>query len=63
MPEFIYVLGVPNFANYDVKNPILHPGVVIQNEASYYMKTVGYGFLYIAVLLIRTAPWSSRFTP
>jgi ABC-type transport system involved in multi-copper enzyme maturation permease subunit len=43
---------LPNFANYDVKNPILHPGVVIQNEASYYMKTVGYGFLYIAVLLI-----------
>lgn len=43
---------LPNFANYDVKNPILHPGVVIQNEASYYLKTVGYGFMYIAILLI-----------
>lgn len=43
---------LPNFANYDVKNPILHPGVVIQNEASYYLTTVGYGLMYIAILLI-----------
>jgi ABC-type transport system involved in multi-copper enzyme maturation permease subunit len=43
---------LPNFANYDVKNPILHPGVVIQNEASYYLTTVGYGFMYIAILLL-----------
>lgn len=43
---------LPNFANYDVKNPILHPGVVIQNETSYYLSTIGYGFMYIAILLI-----------
>ena len=43
---------LPNFANYDVKNPILHPGVVIQNESQYYLQTIGYGLLYIAVLLI-----------
>jgi ABC-type transport system involved in multi-copper enzyme maturation permease subunit len=49
----MFILKVlPNFANYDVKNPILHPGVVIQNETSYYLQTIGYGFLYIAVLLI-----------
>jgi ABC-type transport system involved in multi-copper enzyme maturation permease subunit len=46
----LYIL--PNFANYDVKNPILHPNVIIQNETSYYLKTVGYGVLYIAVLLV-----------
>lgn len=43
---------LPNFANYDVKNPILHPGVVIRNEATYYLGTVGYGLAYIAGLLI-----------
>jgi hypothetical protein len=43
---------LPNFANYDVKNPIINPGQVIQNETAYYLGTAGYGLLYIAILLI-----------
>jgi ABC-type transport system involved in multi-copper enzyme maturation permease subunit len=43
---------MPNFANYDVKNPIINPGQVIQNETTYYFGTAGYGLLYITILLI-----------
>lgn len=43
---------LPNFANYDVKNPIINPGSQIQNETTYYLGTVGYGLLYITILII-----------
>jgi ABC-type transport system involved in multi-copper enzyme maturation permease subunit len=43
---------LPNFANYDVKNPIINPGVVIQNEMFYYVSSIGYGVLYISILII-----------
>lgn len=43
---------VPNFSSYDVKNPIINPTAVIQNETMYYLASTGYGLLYIAFLLI-----------
>jgi ABC-type transport system involved in multi-copper enzyme maturation permease subunit len=43
---------LPNFANYDVKNPIINPGQQIQNETAYYLGTAGYGVLYITILII-----------
>jgi len=43
---------LPNFANYDVKNPIINPGATIQNETTYYLGTAGYGVLYITILII-----------
>lgn len=43
---------LPNFANYDVKNPIINPGQAIQNETAYYLGTAGYGLLYITILII-----------
>jgi ABC-type transport system involved in multi-copper enzyme maturation permease subunit len=43
---------LPNFANYDVKNPIINPGQAIQNETAYYLGTAGYGVLYITILII-----------
>ena len=43
---------LPNFANYDVKNPIINPGQQIQNETTYYLGTAGYGILYISILII-----------
>jgi hypothetical protein len=43
---------LPNFSNYDVKNPIINPGQMIQNETTYYLGTAGYGLLYITILLI-----------
>jgi ABC-type transport system involved in multi-copper enzyme maturation permease subunit len=49
--SFVFSL-LPNFANYDTKNPIINPGQAIQNETIYYFKITGYGFLYIGILLI-----------
>lgn len=47
-----FITGVfPNFSNYDVKNSIMHTSV-IQNEFSFYIGTVGYGIMYISILLI-----------
>jgi ABC-type transport system involved in multi-copper enzyme maturation permease subunit len=43
---------LPNFANYDVKNPIINPGQQIQNETAYYLGTAGYGLMYITILII-----------
>jgi ABC-type transport system involved in multi-copper enzyme maturation permease subunit len=43
---------LPNFANYDAKNPIINPGQEIHNATAYYLGTAGYGLLYITILLI-----------
>ena len=43
---------LPNFANYDVKNPIINPESTIQNESFFMMYVVGYGVVYISILLI-----------
>ncbi len=43
---------MPNFANYDIKNPIINPGQVIENETGYFIYLVGYGLVYITILLI-----------
>jgi ABC-type transport system involved in multi-copper enzyme maturation permease subunit len=42
---------LPNFANYDTKNPIINPGQQIQNQQQYYISVIGYGVLYIGILL------------
>lgn len=44
--------ALPNFANYDVKNPIINPGVVIENPTFYNFYIVGYAVVYILLLLI-----------
>ncbi|MBN9500284.1 MAG: hypothetical protein BGO01_05320 [Armatimonadetes bacterium 55-13] len=51
MAKFVTSI-LPNFSNYDVKNPIINPGVTIQNETTYYLGTAGYGLLYITILII-----------
>jgi len=43
---------LPNFANYDTKNPIINPGQNITNQGAYYSFVIVYGLLYICVLLI-----------
>lgn len=45
-------LILPNFSLYNVQNPIINPGQQIQNEQVYYMQAVGYGLLYIGILLM-----------
>lgn len=43
---------LPNFANYNVQNPIINPNQVIQNEKAYYFQVTIYGVLYIGILLV-----------
>ena len=48
-----FIIGVlPNFANYDVKNPIINPGQQLENTSFYNLYLIGYGLLYIVGLLI-----------
>jgi len=43
---------LPNFANYNVQNPIINPTQVIQNEGRYYIEVTIYGVIYIGILLV-----------
>jgi ABC-type transport system involved in multi-copper enzyme maturation permease subunit len=43
---------LPNFATYNVQNPLINPQQQIQSEASYYINAFGYGLMYIAIMLI-----------
>jgi ABC-type transport system involved in multi-copper enzyme maturation permease subunit len=43
---------LPNFASYNVQNPLINAGQQIQNAQIYYIQTIGYGLAYIAGLLI-----------
>ncbi len=43
---------LPNFANYNVQNPIINPTQVIQNESRYYLEVTFYGLFYIGILLV-----------
>ncbi|HEY3780575.1 MAG TPA: ABC transporter permease subunit [Fimbriimonadaceae bacterium] len=48
-----FVIGfLPNFSNYDVKNPIINPGQQLENTTFYSFTVIGYGLIYIAGLLI-----------
>ena len=43
---------LPNFANYNVQNPIINPTQQIQNEGRYFLGVTVYGLVYISILLI-----------
>lgn len=43
---------LPNFASYNVQNPLINPQQVIQSDAAYYTNAVIYGVFYISVMLI-----------
>ena len=44
--------AVPNFAQYNIQNPLINAGQVIQSQQTYYIGLVAYAIAYIAVLLI-----------
>jgi hypothetical protein len=52
--DFAWVVNVvlPNFANYNIQNPIINPGQTIQNETAYYLSATIYGVFYIGILLV-----------
>ena len=43
---------LPNFAYYNIQNPIINPNQTIQNEGTYYIQITAYGVFYISILLI-----------
>ncbi|AIE87072.1 hypothetical protein OP10G_3704 [Fimbriimonas ginsengisoli Gsoil 348] len=43
---------LPNFANYNIQNPIINPQSQIQNEKTYYLSITFYGVCYIVALLV-----------
>ena len=43
---------LPNFANYNIQNPLINQNQVIQNETYYYLGITAYGVVYICILLI-----------
>ena len=42
---------VPNFGNFNIQNPIIHPDVHIANEARYLTYLIVYALVYTAILL------------
>ena len=51
---FVTFIGtvLPNFANYNVANPIINPTQTIVNPGTYYLNVTAYGIMYIGILLI-----------
>jgi ABC-type transport system involved in multi-copper enzyme maturation permease subunit len=45
-------LILPNFANFNIQNPIINPGQTIQNPTAYYLQATAYGLFYIGILLV-----------
>lgn len=43
---------LPNFANYDTKNPIINPGQVVENGLTYRLSTISYTCVYVLILLL-----------
>lgn len=43
---------VPNFGNFNIQNPIIHPDVIVKNEAVYIAQNIVYAIIYTAILLI-----------
>jgi len=44
-------LIVPNFGNFNIQNPIIHPEVIIRNENTYLIQMVLYSVLWVAILM------------
>lgn len=43
---------VPNFANFNVQNPIIHPDVVIQSMDKYIATNILYAIIYSTIMLL-----------
>lgn len=52
IPAYIVNTILPNFANYNIQNPLINPTQAIRNESIYYMNITLYGLFYIAILMV-----------
>jgi ABC-type transport system involved in multi-copper enzyme maturation permease subunit len=49
--KFLHYI-VPNFGNFNIQNPIIHPDVIVHNETVYILQNIVYAIIYTAILLI-----------
>jgi ABC-type transport system involved in multi-copper enzyme maturation permease subunit len=43
---------IPNFGNFNIQNPIIHPDIQIQNMGVYMTQTILYAIIYSAIMLL-----------
>jgi ABC-type transport system involved in multi-copper enzyme maturation permease subunit len=43
---------IPNFGNFNIQNPIIHPDVDITNMGAYIVKNMCYALIYIGIFLL-----------
>jgi ABC-type transport system involved in multi-copper enzyme maturation permease subunit len=46
-----YVL-IPNFGNFNIQNPIIHPDIIVHNETAYLFQNVLYALCWTGVLML-----------
>jgi ABC-type transport system involved in multi-copper enzyme maturation permease subunit len=52
VPVQILTLILPNFANFNIQNPIINPEQVLTDELAYFIQTIAYAIVYMALLLV-----------
>jgi ABC-type transport system involved in multi-copper enzyme maturation permease subunit len=52
IPIQILTVILPNFANFNIQNPIINPEQVLTDEFAYLVQTVLYAIVYIVLLLV-----------
>jgi ABC-type transport system involved in multi-copper enzyme maturation permease subunit len=52
VPVQLLTVILPNFANFNVQNPIINPEQVLTDPTAYTVQTLAYAIVYIALLLI-----------
>jgi ABC-type transport system involved in multi-copper enzyme maturation permease subunit len=48
--KFLHLV-LPNFGNFNIENPIIHPEVIVTSEGKYILITIGYAIVYSAFVL------------
>ena len=43
---------IPNFGNFNIQNPIIHPDIQIQNMGVYMTQTILYAIIYSAIMIL-----------
>jgi ABC-type transport system involved in multi-copper enzyme maturation permease subunit len=49
--EVVHFL-IPNFGNFNIQNPIIHPDITIKNPEIYMLQVILYGIIYSAIMLL-----------
>jgi len=52
VPVQLLTLILPNFANFNVQNPIINPEQMLTDETAYLVQTLAYAVVYMTLLLV-----------